>query len=79
MVIIFILTLYVKNGTFRANVYAAAAVEHRAQMHGAKNVYKATISPQLRNTNSIKHCIGMTANTFKGRYRNHIKVARYSF
>ena len=37
MVIIFILTLYVENGTFRANVYAAAAVEHRAQMHDAKN------------------------------------------
>ena len=34
-------------------------------------VYKATISTS--NTNDTKHCIGMTSNTFKERYRNHIK------
>ena len=34
-------------------------------------VYKATIS--TCNTNDTKHYIGMTSNTFKERYRNHIK------
>ncbi len=34
-------------------------------------VYKATITTS--NTNSTKHYIGMTASTFKERYRNHIK------
>ena len=34
-------------------------------------VYKATIS--TCNTNDKKHYIGMTSNTFKERYRNHIK------
>ncbi len=34
-------------------------------------VYKATITRS--NTNSTKHYIGMTASTFKERYRNHIK------
>ena len=34
-------------------------------------VYKATISTS--NTNDTKHYTGMTSNTFKERYRNHIK------
>ena len=34
-------------------------------------VYKATIS--TCNTNDTKHYIGMTSNTFKERFRNHIK------
>ncbi len=34
-------------------------------------VYKATITTS--NTTSTKHYIGMTASTFKERYRNHIK------
>ena len=34
-------------------------------------VYKATVTTS--NTNSTKHYIGMTASTFKERYRNHIK------
>ena len=34
-------------------------------------VYKATISTS--NANDTKHYIGMTSNTFKERYRNHIK------
>ena len=34
-------------------------------------VYKATIS--TGNTQDTKHYIGMTSNTFKERYRNHIK------
>ena len=34
-------------------------------------VYKATIS--TCNTNDTKHYTGMTSNTFKERYRNHIK------
>ena len=34
-------------------------------------VYKATIS--TRSTNDTKHYIGMTSNTFKERFRNHIK------
>ena len=34
-------------------------------------VYKATIS--TGNTQDTKHYIGMTLNTFKERYRNHIK------
>ena len=34
-------------------------------------VYKATIS--TGNTQGTKHYIGMTSNTFKERYRNHIK------
>ena len=33
-------------------------------------VYKATIS--TRNTNDTKHYVGMTSNTFKERFRNHI-------
>ncbi len=32
-------------------------------------VYKATVTTS--NTNSTKHYIGMTASTFKERYRNH--------
>ena len=42
-------------------------------------VYKATVTTS--NTNSTKHYIGMTASTFKKRYRNHIKFfnhKRYS-
>ena len=34
-------------------------------------VYKATIF--TGNTQDTKHYIGMTSNTFKERYRNHIK------
>ncbi len=34
-------------------------------------VYKATVTTS--DTNSTKHYIGMTASTFKERYRNHIK------
>ncbi len=34
-------------------------------------VYKATVTTS--NTNSTKHYRGMTASTFKERYRNHIK------
>jgi hypothetical protein len=34
-------------------------------------VYKATISTS--NINDTRHYIGMTASTFKERYRNHIK------
>ena len=34
--------------------------------------YKATII-STGNTQDTKHCIGMTSNTFKERYRNHIK------
>ncbi len=34
-------------------------------------VYKATVTTS--NTNSTKYYIGMTASTFKERYRNHIK------
>ncbi len=34
-------------------------------------VYNVTITTS--NTNSTKHYIGMTASTFKERYRNHIK------
>ncbi len=34
-------------------------------------VYKATVTTS--NTNSTKHYIGMTASTFKERYRNQIK------
>ncbi len=34
-------------------------------------VYKATVTTS--NTNSTKHYIGITASTFKERYRNHIK------
>ena len=38
----------------------------------SKNIiYKATVT--CSNTNSTKHYIGMTASTFKERYRNHIK------
>jgi hypothetical protein len=32
-------------------------------------VYKATVTTS--NTNNVKHYIGMTASTFKERYRNH--------
>ena len=34
-------------------------------------VYKATVT--TNNTQDTKHYIGMTSNTFKERYRNHIK------
>ena len=34
-------------------------------------VYKATVI--TNNTQDTKHYIGMTSNTFKERYRNHIK------
>ncbi len=42
------------------------------KMHDYKDiVYNATVTTS--NTNSTKHYIGMTASTFKERYRNHIK------
>ena len=38
-------------------------------------VYKATVT--THNTNTTKHYIGMTASTFKERYRNHIKSFKH--
>ncbi len=43
-------------------------------MHSFHNHYKQIPqSPQSLQANTTKHYIGMTANTFKERYRNHIK------
>ncbi len=48
------------------NIYETSLDTYNKLMHD-----KATITTS--NTNSTKHYIGMTASTFKERYRNHIK------
>ncbi len=48
------------------NIYETLLDTYNKLMHD-----KATITTS--NTNSTKHYIGMTASTFKKRYRNHIK------
>jgi hypothetical protein len=42
-------------------------------MPPSEQVHDTKHSVTTRNTNSTKHYIGMTANTFKERYRDHIK------
>ena len=41
------------------------------KVHGKYIGYKATIS--ACSTNDTKHYMGMTSNTFKERFRNHMK------